>query len=128
GELVTAGDDVGPAGGPAGVQARLDADDLADRPLTRVSTGAGRELDPERVVQVVFEGGVVGLGRCHVRLEDHPPVDRQPLARFAGLDLVRHRDVGVQVGVPGTGIAVGERGRDQTSGFDLAYPFGALPR
>ena len=43
-----------------------------------------------------------------------------------GLDLVRDRDVGVQVGVPGAGVAVGERGRDEPGDVDLAHPSGAF--
>ena len=43
-----------------------------------------------------------------------------------GLHLVRDRDVGVQVGVAGAGVAVGERGRDQPGDVDLADPVGAL--
>ena len=34
--------------------------------------------------------------------------------------------MGVQVGVPGAGVAVGERGRDQPGDVDLAHPVGAF--
>jgi len=43
------------------------------------------------------------------------------------LDLVRDRDVGVQVGVPGPGVAVDEHRRDQAAGVDLPGSLMALP-
>ena len=43
-----------------------------------------------------------------------------------GLHLVRHRDVGMQIRVPGAGIAVGERRRDEPVHLDLGDA--ALPR
>ena len=69
---------------------------------------------PRLVAEMVFQGGVVGLRRRHRRLEQHPSVDGQP-ASVEGLHLVRDSDVGVQVRVPGSGVAVGERGRDQAA-------------
>ena len=64
---------------------------------------------------MLFEGGVVGLRCRHLRLEQHPAIDGQP-APVEGLDLVRDRDVGVQIRVAGPAVAVGERRRDQTRG------------
>ena len=75
---------------------------------------------------MVFQGGVVGLRRRHGRLEQHPAVDGQP-ASVEGLHLVRHRDVGVQIRVTGSAVAVGERGRDQAAYVDLPDPVPALP-
>ena len=46
GELAAAVLDVGPAGGPALVQAGVDADDLTDRPLRRVGAGPLGEAAP----------------------------------------------------------------------------------
>ena len=89
--------------------------------LPRVRWRAFGEPDPSAARQVAFEGGVVGLGRGDDRLVQDPAVDRQPAA-VEGLDLVRDRDVGVQVGVAGAGVAVGERGRDQPGDVDLPDP------
>ena len=58
-------------------------------------------------------------------LEQGSSVDRQPFP-VEGLDLVRDGDVGVQVGVPSAGVAVGERGRDQPGDVDLALPAGTF--
>ena len=58
----------------------------------------------------MLQGGVVGLRRRHGGFEQHPAVDGQP-ASVEGLHLVRDGDVGVQVRVTGSGVAVGERGR-----------------
>ena len=69
---------------------------------------------PRRVAEMVFQGGVVGLRRRHRRLEQHPAVDGQPPS-VEGLHLVRNGDVGVQIRIPGPGVAVGERGRDQAA-------------
>ena len=80
GELAAAGLDVAPPGGPALVQARVDTDDLADRPLARGRCrDAPRRRSPSRVAQVLLQGGVVGLGGGDVGLEQDPPVDREPL-------------------------------------------------
>ena len=99
----------------------VDADDLPDRPLRRVSAGPFGEPHPQRVADVLFERGVVGLRRGDVGLEQHPSVDGQPPS-VEGLDLVRDRDVGVQVRVAGPTIPVGERGRDQAAHVDLPEP------
>ena len=118
GELAAPGIDAGPAGRPALVQARVDANDLPDRPLARAGAGTFGEPHPQPVAQMAFEGGVVGLRCRHFRLEQHPPIDGQP-APVEGLDLVRNRDVGVQIRVAGPAVAVSERRRDQPANVDL---------
>ena len=121
GELAAAEVDVGAAGRPPLVQPGVDADDLPDRPLARIGARTFGEPHPQRVAEVLLEGGVVGLRRGNLGLEQHPAVDRQP-APVEGLDLVRHRDMGVQIRVAGTAVAVGERGRDQATHVDLPDP------
>ena len=83
------------------------------------------EPHPEAVAQLGFQGGVVGLRRGDDGLEQHPPVDRQP-PPVEGLDLVGHRDVGVQVRVAGPAVAVGERRRDQPRTSTCRTPFGPV--
>ena len=116
--------DVEPPLGEAAVQVGVDADDLAHRPLAGVLVGALGEAHPEGVDQVPLECGVVGLRGRDDRLVQGPAVDGQP-GPVEGLDLVGHGDVGVQVGVPGAGVAVGERGGDQAADVDLTHPVGA---
>ena len=99
---------------PTLVQRRVHADDLPHRPLPRIGVGPFREPHPQPVAEMMLQGGVVGLRRRHGRLEQHPSVDGQP-ASVEGLHLVRDRDVGVQIRVAGSGVAVGERGRDQAA-------------
>jgi hypothetical protein len=41
------------------VQGRLDTDNLPHRPLTRICVGSFRELHPEPVAEMLFQGGVV---------------------------------------------------------------------
>ncbi len=64
-----------PPGRPALVQRRVDADDLPHRRFPRIGVGPVREPYAESVVEVVFQGGVVGLRRRPGRLEQHPAVD-----------------------------------------------------
>ena len=118
-----AGLDRDPPRGPALVEAGVDADDLPHAALAAGGSGPLGEGEPEPGPQVLLDGGVVDLGGGDVGLEQHPPVDGQPLPG-GGLDLVRDGDVGVQVGVPGAGVAVGERGRDQPGDVDLADTLG----
>jgi hypothetical protein len=70
---------------------------------------------------VLLQGGVVGFRRRNVGLEQHPAVDRQPPS-IEGLDLICHRDVRVQIRVPGPAIPVGKSGRNQASDVDLPDP------
>ena len=115
GELAAADVDVGPPGRPALVQPRVDTDNFPDRPLARIGAGTRSEPYAQRVAEVLLQGGVVGLRCGNLCLEQHPAVDRQP-APIEGLYLVRHRDMGVQIRVAGTAVAVGERGRDSRAG------------
>ncbi len=114
----------GPTGRPARVQSGVDADDLSDRPQPRVRVGPFGEPDPETGPEVVLQGGVVGFRRRHGGLEQDPSVDGQP-APVKGLHLVGDRDMGVQIGVAGAAVPVGERGRHQAPHVDLADPVGA---
>ena len=102
----------------------VDADDLPDRSFAPVGAGALGEGESEPVPQVGLEAGVVGLGGGDDRRVQGPPVDGEPLAGLAGLDLVRDGDVGVQVGVSGAGVAVGEPGGDEPGHLDLPDPVG----
>ena len=108
GELAAAGFDVGYGGSTSAGSVGVDTDDLPDRPLRRVGAGPFGEPHPEAVAEVLLQGGVVGFRCGHGGLEQDPAVDGQP-ASVEGLDLVRDRDVGVQVGVAGAAVAVGER-------------------
>ena len=110
---------------PTLVQRRVDTDDLPHRPLTRIGVGPVREPHPQPVAEMMFQGGVVGLRRRHGGFEQHPSVDGQP-ASVEGLHLVRDGDVGVQIRVTGSGVAVGERGRHQAADVDLPDPVSAL--
>ena len=67
GEFAAAEVDVAAAGRPPLVESGVDADDLADRPLARVGAGPFGEPHPQCIVEVAFEGGVVGLRRRHLR-------------------------------------------------------------
>ena len=51
--------DVGAAGRPPLVQPGVDTDDLPDRPLRRIGAGPFREPHPQRVAEVLLQGGVV---------------------------------------------------------------------
>jgi hypothetical protein len=110
--------DAGPPRRPATVQRGVDADDLSYRPESRIAVDAFGEANAEPVVEVVFQGGVVGFRRRHRGFEQDPSVDGQP-ASVEGLHLVCYSDMGVQVGIPGSAVAVGERGRDQAADVDL---------
>jgi hypothetical protein len=125
-QLTASSLDAGPPCRPATVQGGVDADDLTYRPEPRICVGSFREADAEPVVEVVFQGGVVGFRRCHRGFEQDPSVDGQP-ASVEGLHLVCYSDMGVQVGVPGSAGAVGERGRDQAADVDLPDSVASLP-
>ncbi|CAM3923385.1 hypothetical protein MYFR107205_30500 [Mycolicibacterium frederiksbergense] len=101
--------------------------DLAHRSLT-ASAGLVDEAHAEAGDHVGFEAGVVQLRGRHGDAVQRLTVQGQPPAHPIGVDvrhLVRHRDVGVQVGVTGAGIAVGERRGDESFGVDLGHPVGA---
>ena len=59
GELATAEVDMGAAGRPPLVQPRVDTDNLPDRPLARIGAGTRSEPHPQRVAEVLLQGGVV---------------------------------------------------------------------
>ena len=99
-------------------QGEVDADDLAHRALgIRARTVC--EPHAEFVGEVLLQGGVVELRYRHVGLEHDAAVDGQPGAVVRGLHLVRDRDVGVQVGVAGARVAVGEGRGDDSERLDL---------
>ena len=88
--------------------------------------GVRRTGHPRVVAEVLLQRGVVGLRRRHLRLEQHPPINRQP-APVEGLHLVRHRHMGVQIRIPGPTVPMGERGRDQAADVDLPDALRAGP-
>ena len=75
GQLPAAGLDSGSPRRPAPVQGRVDTDNLSYRPEPRICVGSFREADTENVAEMMFQGGVIGLRRCHRRLEQHPAID-----------------------------------------------------
>ena len=111
GQFATTDVDAGAARRPPLIQPGVDADNLPDRALARIGAGTFGEPHPQRLSEVLLQGRVIGLRRGHLGLEQHPAVDRQP-APIEGLHLVRDCDMGVQIGVAGTAVTVGERGRD----------------
>jgi len=121
GQLAAADVDLGTPGRPALVQSRVDPDDLPDRPLRWIGAGPFGKPHTQCLVKMLLERGVVGLRRCDISFEQHPPVDRQP-PPIDGLYLVRHCDVGVQIRVARPAVPVGERRGDQASDVDLPDP------
>jgi hypothetical protein len=75
---------------------------------------------------VLFQGGVVDSEAVTVALNRTRPSMDSHLPSSQGLHLVRHGDVGVQVGVAGAGIAVRERGARPARDVDLADALGAF--
>ena len=76
---------------------------------------------PSAAREVGLEPGVVPLGGGDGQLVQRPAVQRQP-PPVERAHLVGDGDVGVQVGVPGAGVAVGERCGDQPLNVDLGDP------
>ena len=69
GEFAAPDVDVRAAGRPALVQPGVDAADLPDRPLGWVGAGPFREPHPQRVAEVLLQGGVVdGMRRAEASL------------------------------------------------------------
>jgi len=126
GQFAVANLDGGPPGGPPLVQGGVDVDDLAHRTFARIWVRTLGETQPQPVVKASLQRGVVRLGRRHIGLEEHAPVDAQP-APVPGLDLVRDRDMGMQIGVTSPGVPMGESRRHHPLDVDLADPIGALP-
>jgi hypothetical protein len=94
GELAAAEVDVGSSGRPALAQPGVDTNNFPDRPLRRVGAGPFGEPHPQRLAEMLFERGVVGLRGGNVGFEQHSPVDGQPPS-VEGLHLVGDCDVGV---------------------------------
>ena len=80
GELALPVGDVAAAGGPRLEQAGVEAVDLADR-AAALGAGSVDEPDAEPVGELGLEAGVVVLGGHDLGLEQHPPVEGEPLAR-----------------------------------------------
>jgi hypothetical protein len=104
--------------------AGVDADDFSDRPFPRILVRPFGESQSETVAEMLLKGGVIGLRCCDGRLEQDAAVDAEP-ASVKGLHLVSDGHMGVQVGVAGAAVAVGEGGCDQPLHVDLPYPVGA---
>ncbi len=102
----------------------VDTDDLPDRPFTRLGARACGEAQPEPVAQQRLESGVVPLRGSDGELVQRPAVQCHPLP-VRGLHLVAHRDMGVQVRVPGPAVPVHERGGDHPAHIDLPDPVAA---
>ena len=94
--------------------------------------GSGVASPANRTPMRRHRGGLPG-GCCRARRRRRRPcaaaaVQGQPAGYAVGADglhFVAHRDVGVQVGVAGAGVAVVERGGDQPGGVDLGDAVGA---
>jgi hypothetical protein len=109
------------AGRPALQQVGVEAVQLPDRTASRAGVGSFGEPDAEGFGEVAFQLGVVHLGGGDVGLVEDASVDGEP-ASIDGLDLVRDRHMGVQVGVAGAAVAVGERRPDEAADVDLPDP------
>ena len=121
-EFGGAHDDGGVTGRPALRQTGIEADDFTDGSLRPVLARAFGEVDSDAFTQLRFEGGVVDLGGGNVVAVQRGPVEREPLRRPVRQgrgNLVRDRDVGVQVRISGARIAMGERCGDQSVRVDL---------
>ena len=109
---------------PAPQQLLVDSDDLADLPLAVGGVAAVGEPHPDPLGEQRLQPGVVVLGGGDLVPVQRPSVQRQP-STIDGADLVRDRDVGVQIRIARAGVAVRERRRDQPSGVDLGDAVGA---
>ena len=107
-------------------QGQVDALELTNRPF-RIAPRPVHEPHPELAGQVLLQGGVVELRHGDVGLEHDPAVDRQPGAVVRRLHLVRDRDVRVQVGIAGAGVAMREGRRDDAVGLHLPDAVAAAP-
>nr|WP_186364101.1 hypothetical protein [Ornithinimicrobium sp. HY006] len=86
GELALPGLDRLPPGRPRREQGRVDPVDLPHRALA-LRSGAVGEADAEALDEAGLEVGVVVLGRHHLGLEQHPPVQGQPPPALLGQGL-----------------------------------------
>ena len=105
-----------------GQQVGRDAVDLPDRPAAGLpSAGAFGEGDAEPGPELVLDPGVVPLRDRHRRREQLPAVQRPP-GPVDALDLVRHRDMGVEIRVAGPGVPVMKHRRGHPGDIDLRLP------
>ena len=89
-------DHLAPSGRPAFRQGGVDAGDLVDGSFP---VPPGRHQHQAEIPQPADEAGGVRLGQGHLGGVQHFRVDRHPFPGL-GLDLVRDRHMGVQVGSP----------------------------
>ncbi|CAL8971147.1 hypothetical protein PROP_03584 [Propionicimonas sp. T2.31MG-18] len=118
GEFVATVLDLSAPGGPAGCEAEVDAVDFTDGTFARAGAALD-EADAEGLGEGGLKGGGVELGRGDLGLVDQVGVEGVP-ASVGALHLVGDDEVGVQIGVAGAGVAMGERDRDQAAGLDVA--------
>ena len=106
--------------------AGVDALDLPDRARP---TGAHLidEPHPESLDELGLHARVVPLGCGNAEQVQDPPIQGTPLA-VSALDLVGHREVGVQIRVARARVEVIERGCHQALGVDLSHPARAHTR
>ena len=91
-----------------------DADDFAHRPLAAALAAGSANRTPSALAQVSLQAGVVELGGGDGAPEAagaRPAPASGDAVGAGGTDLVGHRDVAVQAGVPGAGVAMGEQRR-----------------
>jgi hypothetical protein len=98
-----------------------DADQLPNRPLARSGARPLGELHPEPAGEGILQASVVPLRGGNAEGVQATGVERPPLAVHAA-DLVRHRDMGVQVRITRAGLAMVERRAHQTTGVALRDP------
>jgi hypothetical protein len=84
-------------------QCRVHTDNLPHRPFTWIGIRPVGEPYTKPVAEMPLQGGVVGFRGSHGGFEQHPAIDGQPPA-IQGLDLVRHRHMGVQIRVAGAAV------------------------
>ena len=110
---------------PTLVQGRVNADNLTHRLFPRIGVRPIREPHTQPVAEMLFQGGVIGLRRCHGGFEQHPPVNGQP-ATVQGLHLVRHRHMSVQIRITGAAISMRKRRCYQAAHVHLPDPLRPL--
>ena len=109
------------------IQFGWDADDFADRPFARFGGHFG-EAGAQFRDRQGLDAGVVKLRCRDGGVVQGGAVERQPAWDAVSADrlhLVADHQVGVQVGIPRTRVAVIERRGDQSGGVDLGDTLGA---
>jgi hypothetical protein len=81
--------------------------------------------DPQPAGQLHLEGAVVQRAGAGARRQQHPPVQRPPLAILEGLAAVEDQAVGVQVHVPVAGGPLVHPRHHQPGGIQHAHPVAA---